>query len=141
MNQQLMEMFQQNMMQGDGAPGNQQMMMLMNDILSKRNTASNTRIRPPSAQFKKLKTSRNRWKRYASGLADSVNYFAQLLGACPVCFSNDQHCRICEGSAMGEYSEPNIDALLQLVAPIFEQAGLVVVQNVPEEVTHIEKEK
>lgn len=143
MNEQMMEMMRQNYAQNGSVQQNQMLEMLQAMMLkdtAANDTAGQSDQRDASERTNRnLLNSRNKWKRHAGQLARTVRYFAQLLGSCPRCFGHDESCRVCTGTNSHHIGEPDIESLIALVLPIFEQSGLTIVQKQPEVVNRVKE--
>ena len=53
-------------------------------------------------------------------------HVARVLGACPACWGLDRFCRRCLGAGTPGSDEPDINALIDWVAPALHRAGVTV---------------
>lgn len=128
MNAQILNLLQQQFAAQPEWQGNPQMTALMQALMEKQQQkgADAGERTGHSQQFQRLRQSRNSWKQYAEGLAETVRFFAEVFGACSLCWGQDSRCPHCHGNGSIGSQPVDTTQLLELIHPILAQAGLTV---------------
>lgn len=83
----------------------------------------------PDPLGRRLKRATRTVARLRSDLAAAntmATHVGRVLGACPACWGLDHFCRQCLGAGTPGSQEPDVDALVDWIAPALHRAGLTV---------------
>ncbi len=137
MNVELLNLLQQQIANRPGLQNNPQMAAMMQSLMQKQQQAhpEDDRQNALQQQFKKMKRSRDQWKKNTEELAHTVRFFADLFGACSICFGDDADCPHCHGQGGISGLKADVEQLVTLVLPILKQAGLTIQPVAPNSTT------
>ncbi|SDJ51587.1 hypothetical protein [Microbulbifer yueqingensis] len=124
MNEQMLNLLQQQFSSRPELQGNPQLSAMMQALIERRSDPAPAVVE--DRRLEQLEKSRARWKQYAKGLAETVRFFGDMLGACSLCWGEDSECPHCQGEGTIGSRAGDIERLLPLIEPVLAQAGLAV---------------